>query len=251
MSNGIVSEFQVKLERAITFPFNLILQGEHGVGKEYFARLIHEKRIWVKDFVTFDWECGHSCQLKVVDKLVKNHLTGIFNLSSKERNTYFFRRIDALDWHVRMKVFDLLESEAIRKGLLKSQLHQLGIIASVEQKNGNREETSALTLNVLLEFFPLSIKIPALRQRKEDLIPLMRTILESVNKQQNRKVSGFSVETFHFFLDYDWPNNIDELRSEIERTVTLTKDYDLIKPEVLSEKLIRSQKVLRTGNLAS
>ncbi|HVP35931.1 MAG TPA: sigma 54-interacting transcriptional regulator [Terriglobales bacterium] len=251
MSNGIVSEFQVKLEQAITFPFNLILQGEQGVGKEYFARLIHEKRFWAKDFVTLDWECGHSYQLKVVDELVKNHLTGMFNLSSKERNTYFFRRIDAVDWHMQEMIFDLLESEATKKGLLKSQLHQLGIIASLEQKKGNREEISTPTLNSLLDFFPLRMKIPALRQRKEDLIPLMRTILESVNRQQNRKVSGFSVDTFHFFLDHDWPNNIDELRSEIERTATLTKDYDLIRPEVLSEKLIRSHKVLRPNSCMS
>lgn len=76
----------------------------------------------------------------------------------------------------------------------------------------------------------------------------MHEILASVNKQLNRKVSGFAFATFYFFLDYNWSNNIDELRSEIERAVTLTKDNDLIRPEVLSERLIRSQKLLRIDN---
>jgi transcriptional regulator with PAS, ATPase and Fis domain len=107
-----------------------------------------------------------------------------------------------------------------------------------------------LTVNHLLELFPLKITIPPLRQRKEELGSLMHHILESVNKQLNRKVSGFSFETFYFFIGYNWPNNVDELRSEVEGAVTLTKDHDLIRPEVLSGRLIRSQKLLKTNHFS-
>jgi len=248
MINNKINEFHKKLELAIAQPLNLILEGENGVGKEYFVNLTHEKRAWTEGLITFDWECDHSCQLKVLDDLVKNHLMELMDLSNPQRSTYFFRRIDLLSQQVQMEIFELLDSEAKRYGLSRSQLHQLSLIASLEKKNGTGNRQKDFTLNPFLELFPLRIKIPPLRQRKEELGSLMHKILESVNNQQNRKVLGFAFETFYFFIDYDWPNNIDELRSEIERIVTLTKDNDLIRPEVLSERLIKPRQVLGADN---
>lgn len=250
MNNNRINEFHKKLDLAITQPLNVILEGENGVGKEYFAKHIHEKRTWAKEFIIFDWECDHSCQLRTLDDIVKNHLAVMMDLGSQMKNTYFFRRIDLLSSQTQLEISELLESAAKRGGLSRSQLHQISLIASSEKKNANGNGGNDPTLNPFLELFPLRIKIHPLRQRREELGFLMHRILASVNKQLNRKVSGFSFETFYFFLDFDWPNNIDELRSEIERTVTLTKDNDLIRPEVLSERLLRSEKVLRTENLA-
>ncbi len=249
MSNNIFNDFQKKLDLAITQPLNVVLEGENGVGKEHFAKLIHEKRDWAKEFIIFDWECDHSCQLRVLDDLIKNHLTGIMGFSNKKSNSYFFRRIDLLHSRTQLEIYELLDSEAKRLGISRSQLHQLSLIASLEKKNGNGNRQNDLTLNPFLELFPLRIRIPPLRQRREELGSLMHEILASVNKQLNRKVSGFAFATFYFFLDYNWSNNIDELRSEIERAVTLTKDNDLIRPEVLSERLMKPRKVLRIDDL--
>lgn len=251
MSGDKIKELHKKLELARTRPVNVLLEGEQGVGKEYYARLIHEKRAWAEDFVIFDWECEHSGQIRVLDDLIMNQLAGIINPSNEKKNTYFFRRVDLLSSQAQEKIIDALESKAKRRGLSKSQLHQLNLIASAEKKNGNGVRCTSLALNPLYpisEFFPFGIAIPALRQKKEELFPLMRTILESVNKQHNRRVSGFSIEAFSFLLDYDWPNNVDELRSEIERMVTLTRDNDLIRYQVMSEKLIKHRKVARIEN---
>jgi two-component system response regulator HydG len=244
VSNSKINEFHKKLDLAITQPLNMILEGENGVGKEYFAKLIHDRRNWTKDFIIFDWECDYSSQLKVLDDLFKNHLTKIIDLSNQKRNTYFFRRIDLLNSKAQLQIYELLENESKRFGLSRSQFHQLGLIASQEKKNGNGNKKNDFTFGHFLEFFPLMIKIPALRHRKEELFSLMRTILESVNKKQNRMVLGFSIDAFCLFSDYDWPNNIDELGSEIERMLTLTRDNDLIKRQVISERLIKHQKFL-------
>lgn len=246
MNNNKIDELHKKLELAISLPLNVIFEGENGVGKEYFAKLIHGKRDWAKEFIILDFECDHSSQLRVLDNLTKDHLSGIMSLDSQKRNTYFFRRIDLLNSQTQLEIFELLESAVKGGGLSGSQLHQLSLIASFEKKNGNGRKQDNPTLSPFLGLFPLRMKIPALRQRREEIGSLMHEILESVNKQQNRKVLGFSFETFYFFLNYDWPNNIDELRSEIERVVTLTKDNDIIRPPVLSERLIKSQKLLRT-----
>jgi DNA-binding NtrC family response regulator len=248
--NNRINEFHKKSDLAIAQPLNIILEGENGVGKEYLARYIHERRTWAKEFIIFDWECDHSYQLRILDDLVKNHLIVMMDSGSQKRNTYFFRRIDLLSSQTRLEISELLESAAKRGGLSRSQFHQMSLIASLEKKTANGNEDDDLMLSPFLELFPLRIKIPPLRHRREELGFLIHRILASVNKHLNRKVSGFSFETLYYFLDYYWPNNIDELRSEIERTVTLTKDNDLIKPEVLSERLLRSHKFLRTENLA-
>jgi len=246
MSNIRVNNFREKLEQAINQPLNVILEGENGVGKEYFAKQIHEKRTWANNFIIFDWECEHSCQFSILEDLSKNHLREILDVTSKRRNAYFFRRIDLLNSKIQYEIFELLESQAKRGGLSRSQLHQLGLIASLEKKNSNGKKQIDLTLNPFLELFPFRIKIPPLRQRKEEFGSLMHGILDFVNKQQNRKVLGFSAGIFKCFLDYNWPNNIEELISEIERLVTLTKDYELIKEGVLSERMFSGRRMLRT-----
>jgi transcriptional regulator with AAA-type ATPase domain len=243
------TEFHKMLRFAMTHPLNVVTIGESGVGKEYFARLIYKEKGSQGDFIVFDWECDHSRQLEVLDDLIKNHLAGIMDLGNQKRNTYFFRRIDLLTSQTQLEIFELLESEGKRGGISRSQQHQLSLTASLEKKNGNGNRQSDLPLSPFLELFPLRINMPPLRQRREEIGSLMHKILESVNQQLNRKVLGFSFETFYFFVDFNWPNNIDELRSEIERAVTLTKDNDLIRPDVLSEKIFKSQKPLRIDNL--
>ncbi len=250
MAKVNIESFYEKLEFATFKPLNVVLEGESGAGKEHFARLIHEKRGYQGDFLVFDWECDHICQHQIIESLVKSHLSTMLSGTNQKRNTYFFRRIDLLGSQAQLEIFELLENEITRDGLSRSQLHQLGLIASAEKKHGNEGTQNDLTLNRLLELFPLRITITPLRQRREEFGSLMHHILESVNKQLNRKVSGFSFETFYFFRDYYWPNNIDELRSEIEGAVALTKDHDLIRPEVLSERLIKSQTILKMSDFS-
>ena len=83
MSDDRINDFQKKIELAQKSPINIILEGESGVGKEHFAKLIHEKRIWSKNFVIFDWECEDSRQEKVFEDLAKNHLSGIHQTMQK------------------------------------------------------------------------------------------------------------------------------------------------------------------------
>lgn len=134
MSNVNTESFYKKLELATLKPLNVVLEGESGVGKEYFARLIHEKRGCQGDFIAIDWECNNTCQLHILEDLVKNHLASVVSGANQKRNTYFFRRIDLLGSQMQLKIFELLESEVKKSGFYRSQLHRLGLIASLEKK---------------------------------------------------------------------------------------------------------------------
>lgn len=238
-------ELDKKLAFATIEPFNVILEGESGAGKEYFSKLIHKKRSWTKDFIVFDWECSHSSQLKILDDLVKNHLKEITEFSNPQRNTYLFRRVDLLAFQIQIELFEIFEEKVKRGAISKNLVYRLGLIASWEKTENNRKQNN-FPYNPLRELFPLGIVVPPLRERRKEMHSLLYTILRSVNQEQNRNVFGFSEESIKIFLGYSWPNNLDELESEIQRAVALTKDYEVIKPQALSKKLVQNHVLSRT-----
>jgi len=239
VKKNIREELDRRLTIALKEPFNVILEGESGVGKEHFAKLIHKKRLNAKSFRVFDWECAYFRQLEILNSLEKNHLEEIFDLSNHQGNTFFFRRIDLLDSLLQKKLFEIFEEGVKRGAISRNQIHRLGLISSWEERD-NKDQQDAYFENPLKELFPLRISIPPLRGRKKELPSLLYTILDSVNREQKRKVFGFSKESVEVFLRYNWPNNLDELESEIQRAVALTEDYEIIKPQILSERLFET-----------
>jgi DNA-binding NtrC family response regulator len=246
MKRNNSNDIDYKLALATIEPFNVILEGESGVGKEYFANLIHKKRSWAKDFIVIDWECDYQNQLKILDNFPKDHLRRITDLGDGQKNTYFFRRIDLLDLQVQINLLEVLEEWVKRGAGSKSQLYRLGLISSREKTRNGRIQHNNLSSNPFREIFPSAIEVPPLRKRRKEIHSISYSILHSVNQKQNRKVVGFSEESIEMFSKYSWPNNLDELESEIERAVALTRDYDVIKPQVLSTKLVKNLVLSRT-----
>jgi DNA-binding NtrC family response regulator len=243
MKRNNSNDLNYKLALATIEPFNVILQGESGVGKEYFANLIHKRRSWAKDFMVIDWECDYQNQLKILDNFLKDNLQRITDLADGKRNTYFFRRIDLLNLQIQIKLCEVLEGAVVPK----NQLYRLGLICSWEKRENNRNQQNNFSYSPLRELSPFRITIPPLRERKKEMQSFLYNILNSVNQQQNRNVVGFSKESIEILLRYSWPNNLDELESEIQRAVALTKDYDVIKPEALSKKLVQNHVVFGTA----
>jgi len=244
--NSKREELDKKLQKATIQSFNVILEGESGVGKEYWAKLIHSKRSENKSFFMFDWECDSFNQMQILKILERDHLKQITDFKNPHKNTYFFRRIDLVISQVQRKLVEAFDREVEGGVISRNQLSRLGLISSWEQKDKSTYHHSYAD-NPLRELFPLIIKIPSLRERKKELPSLLYDILDWVNREQSRKVFGFSKESMEIFLQYDWPNNLDELQSEIERAVALTEDYEIIKPEILSERLMGSHLSYQTA----
>ena len=240
------NDLDYKLALATIEPFNVILEGESGAGKEYFAKLIHKRRSWAKDLIVIDWECDYHNQPKILDNFLKDNLQRITDLADGQRNTYFLRRIDLLDLSIHMKLFEALREEAKRGATSKNQLYRLGLIYSWEKTRNGRVQYNNLSFSPFRELFPLTIEVPPLRERRKEIHSISYSILHSVNQKQNRKVVGFSEESIEMFSRYSWPNNLDEFESEIERAVALTRDYDVIKPQVLSKKLVQNHVLFMT-----
>ena len=158
---------------------------------------------------------------------------------SNHKDTLLIRRVDLLQAHLLAQLSDFLEKLGERGGFSRNTLLHLGIIGSVEKREGIELLNFDLLSKFLDNLFCFRIEIPPLRKRKEEIPWLVDKFLSMVNHELKRNVTGFAPDALDILLQYHWPNNLSELRAEIERDITLTRDNDLIKISALSNRLTR------------
>ncbi len=227
------------IDRAIESSLNVILEGQSGVGKDYFARLIHQRRNWGGEFIVYDCEQTVRDQTGIVEKLTSPVFFQRLQ-RPREKDTVFIRRVDLLQAHLLARLADFLDELVKRRAFPRNEVLSLGIIGSL-QTSGRKESLNHVQLHRFLNsLFCLKIKILPLIERKKEIPKLVESFIALFNKEQKRKISGMAPDALGLILQYNWPDNVCELRMEVERAVTLTRDYEPIKPSALSEHLIQS-----------
>ncbi len=193
----------------------VLLIGELGCGKKTFARIIHQN-CNRRDFSFFYYDCRSS---ESVD----------FVKVGSEYGSIFFEEIEYLKSEYQKKLLDLIQSKSNVKIIASTREN----LADFVQK-GSFEEELFFRLNV----FP--VRIPALRVRKEDILPLAENFLGCFSAQYGRKIDGFSENSVKALMDYSWPGNILELKDVVSRSVLLCHG-NLIQNEDLHLVYIHSE----------
>ena len=233
-----VQEIHREIDRAIKSTLNVILEGENGVGKDHFARMIHESRNWGGEFVVYDCECSIRDRTRIVEEFISSVV--FQKLLRSKKNTFLIRRIDLLQPHLLSRLSDFVDELDKRGAFRRSEILTLGIIGSLQTSEHKRSPANTKLDKFLSRLFRLKITVPPLRERKKEIPQLVQRYISLFNKEQKRNVLGITSEALEILLQYDWPDNICELRREIEGAATLTKDYGSIKPSSLSEILTES-----------
>ena len=209
----------------------VLLRGESGVGKELFARAIHylSKRS-DKPFVAVN--CAAIPESLLEAELFgyeKGAFTGAYT-SKKGKfelangGTIFLDEIGDMPLNLQVKLLRVLQEKEIeRLGGSKPIKVDVRIIAATNRnleeliKQGKFREDLYYRLNVVPVF------IPPLRERKEDIPPLVWHFVENFSKEYKKNIK-VSSEVMEAFLNYDWPGNVRELQNVIERMVILDTD---------------------------
>jgi len=228
-SKTILSVLNV-IDRVSKFDANILIQGESGVGKTMFARMIHAKSQRA-DGPLIEIDCGSIPQNLLESELFgyeKGSFTGadpkgkIGLIEVADKGTLFLDEVGELPLHLQMKLLKVVQDKKItRIGGLKPIDVDFRLITATNQnlkelvREGKFREDLYYRLNVV------DIYIPPLRERKEDIIPLSMYFLEKYNKKynQNKKLSS---DILDYFMEYDWPGNIRELENLIERMVLVS-----------------------------
>ena len=208
----------------------VLVLGETGTGKELIARIIHDMSRR-SQLPMIKVNCAALPATLIESELFGREKgaytgalareTGRFELADK--STIFLDEIGELPLELQSKLLRVLqEGEFERLGSSKTIRADLRVIAATNRdlrclvKEGKFREDLYYRLNV----FP--ILIPPLRERREDIAPLVWHILRDLGKRMGRNIEGVHASTMRVFQSYSWPGNVRELRNVIERNLILS-----------------------------
>ncbi|OQX63883.1 MAG: two-component system response regulator [Desulfococcus sp. 4484_242] len=209
----------------------VLIQGESGTGKELVARLIHALSPRSKRPMTVV-NCAALPETLLESELF-GHERGAFTGASQrrigrfeeaDRGTLFLDEIGELSQTVQVKLLRFLQDREFQRIGDNRTLHSdVRVISATNRdlnaliREGTFREDLFYRLNVV------SITVPPLRERKEDIPPLMEHFLRRFAAQNGRPVTGFSSEARDLLLKYDYPGNVRELENIIERAVVIAR----------------------------
>jgi two-component system NtrC family response regulator len=223
---------------------SVLLLGESGVGKEEFAKFIHNNSNRKdKPFVAINMSA-------IPENLVESELFGyekgaftdatnqkIGLFESANGGTLFLDEIAEMPYNLQAKLLRVLqEKEMYRLGSTKPIKLDIRIISATNKNlktfinNGKFREDLFYRLNTI------PINIPSLRQRKDDIIPIAEMVLKKVINEYSLEEKSLSKEAIDELLDYEWPGNVRELISVIERAAILSNKEIKVKDLFLESR---------------
>lgn len=219
----------------------VLIQGETGVGKEVISNLIQQKsRRQKKPFIKIN--CSAIPNTLLESELFGYEKGAFTGALDKKKQGYFelanngtilLDEVDTIPLHLQSKLLRVLqEGEIFRIGGTASIGIDVRVIAATNSdlkakaKNGTFREDLYYRLNVV------PIKLPPLRKRKEDIIPLAKSFISQYNKKHNLK-KELSESAYSPLLRHDWPGNVRELENLIERLIVTGTDDVITENKIL------------------
>ena len=209
---------------------NILVLGESGTGKELVAKAIHHHSKRAKrSFVTVN---SGSMPADLLESNLFGHVKGAFTgaISNKkglfelaDQGSIFFDEIGTIPLDTQAKLLRVIqEKEFMRLGGLDTFKVDARIIAATNAdlegavQKGEFREDLYYRLNVI------TVKLPPLRQRSEDIPLLAQAFLERFSRENEKEISSIEPAALEILLDYHWPGNVRELENVIERAVVLS-----------------------------
>ncbi len=228
-----------------TSPVNILIQGENGTGKELIARMIHQYGDRAsKLFLPVN--CA-SIPENLMESQFFGHEKGAFTgaqgtkkgvFEDASGGTLFLDEIGEMPLVMQPKFLRAIqEQEGQRLGSNISSNYDLRLISATNRDLSEEVDAGRFREDLFFRLFSIEITIPALRDRKEDILPLALHFLKLTNERFAKNIPGFSPEVLNVFENYGWPGNVRQLQKEVERLVALTKDGNLVGPTQLSREL--------------
>jgi DNA-binding NtrC family response regulator len=210
---------------------SVLIEGESGTGKELVARAIHDhSERSERPFVVLN--CGALAD-GVLESELFGHEKGAFSGAIAARKgrfemahlgTLFIDEIGELTPQAQVKLLRFLQDHEFERVGGSKMLHSdTRVVAATNRdlkamvKEGSFREDLYYRLNVV------HIRVPSLRERKEDIEPLADHFLEKYSAEMNKKLAGISADAVSALKGYEWEGNVRELENVIERSVVLCK----------------------------
>src|SRR5262245_60799445 len=235
-STPVMEQLRATIERVAATDFTVLLEGESGVGKELVARQIHDlSRRRNGPFVAIN--CA-----ALVDSLHEAELFGIEDrtatgvrgrrgkFEAADGGTLFLDEVSDLSPSAQAKVLRAIQDLAIeRVGGNGIQRVDIRIVAASNRSLGDMVAQKQFRADLFYRLSGVDVRVPTLRERRPDIVALIRHFLE---QHRSTRYLRLSRDAVHALTEYDWPGNVRELERLVERLVALAQS-DVIELEDL------------------
>lgn len=234
----------------------VLISGESGTGKELIARAIHSKsNRFNNKFVSIN--CG-ALPENLLESELFGHLKGSFTDAHRDKiglfevadkGTLFLDEISEMSQNMQVKLLRSLQERKIRRlGSTEEINVDVRIISATNKDLMKSIKKYEFRLDLFYRLNVISIIVPPLRDRKDDIPLLMNCFLKEFVEKFNKNIEGFKKDVVDLFFDYSWPGNVRELENFVERAVALEKS-NTISVSSLPKELIYNMPEYETDEI--
>lgn len=209
----------------------VLIEGESGTGKELIARYIHHAGSMGRPLPFVPINCGAVPQDLCEGELF-GHEAGAYTgatargrmgmLEAANSGTIFLDEIGVMPLNLQVKLLRVIEERKLfRVGGIKEIPLDIRIISATNNELQHQVDLQQFRLDLYYRLNVGAIRIPPLRDRKDDILPLARRFAGRSFRRTGKVFDRFSPATEHFLLDYEWPGNVRELKNAMERLAIL------------------------------
>lgn len=212
------------------FQSSVLITGESGTGKELLAREVHARsKVSQGPFVAIN--CG-AIPGNLLETELFGHARGAFTgatsakaglFEEAEGGTLFLDEIGTMDFYLQVKILRAIDTGEIRRvGENSDRIVPVRILAATNEDLDPAMERGAFRRDLYYRLNVVHIHIPPLRERKEDILPLVEHFVSQNNKKMGLAVGRISREAQEALMNYSWKGNVRELQNIVERAMILS-----------------------------
>lgn len=217
-------------QRAATSNIPILILGESGVGKELVARAIQgESDRATKPFVTVN--CG-AIPENLVESILFGHEKGSFTGANEKHlgkfveadgGTLFLDEVGELPLDMQVKLLRALqEGEVDAIGSKRPTKVDVRVISATNRDLASQVQSGEFREDLYYRLNVFPVDMPSLRERTEDVVPLIEHFIQRFNAEEGRSIRGVSQEAIAMLQRFDWPGNVRQLENTVFRAVILS-----------------------------
>ena len=239
-SSGKMQEVFSKVNKIANSDATVLLRGDSGTGKELIARLIHYNSSR-KNKNLMEINCSSIPETLLESELFgheKGSFTGAHKMikgkfETADGGTIFLDEIGELSANVQVKLLRFLQEKRFnRVGGTNFISVDARVITATNANLEEKIQADQFREDLYYRLNVIPIFLPSLKERPEDIGPLLEYFIKKFTKKNNKRIDGISPEALAICHDYHWPGNVRELENAIENAVVLA-DENILKPEDL------------------
>lgn len=244
-----VLDLKDKIKKIADTQSTVLITGESGTGKELIARAIHScSKRSKKPFIAIN--CG-----AIPDSLLESELfryvKGAFSGASSEGRVgkfelanggvIFLDEIGEMPFYLQVKLLRVLQERTIvRIGSNKLIKLDIRVIAATNMDLKQRIREKKFREDLYYRLNVISLRVPPLRERGEDIFLIMKILMEKYNKIFNKNVHSIDNEVKEIIKNYSWPGNVRELENTVEFMINMYDEKGIITKDMIYENIIKN-----------